>query len=121
MNMYWHKDIETMDRASLRSLQQERLRWTGEHAYQNVPYYRRMLDGAGVTPDQIRSLDDIRRLPFTVKDDLRKNYPFGMYAVPMSKVVRVHASSGTTGKPTVVGYTRGDLDRWTDKIGRAHV
>ncbi|MDF2664991.1 MAG: coenzyme synthetase [Microbacterium sp.] len=103
----------------LRALQLERLQGTVRHAYENVALYRRKFDEAGVGPDDIRSLDDIRLLPFTTKADLRETYPFGMFAVPMSDVRRIHASSGTTGRPTVVGYTAGDLDRWADLVARS--
>ncbi|WP_279366515.1 AMP-binding protein [Microbacterium testaceum] len=104
---------------SLRALQLERLQWTVRHAYENVALYRRKFDEAGVHPDDIRSLDDIRLLPFTTKADLRETYPFGMFAVSMADVRRIHASSGTTGRPTVVGYTAGDLDRWADLVARS--
>ena len=109
---------ELLDVDALRALQLERLQWTVRHAYENVPQYTRKLDEAGVTPADIRSLRDVRLLPFTTKADLRETYPFGMFAVPMSKVARIHASSGTTGRPTVVGYTLGDLDRWGDLVAR---
>ncbi|QEW00914.1 phenylacetate--CoA ligase [Microbacterium caowuchunii] len=109
----------TMSRRELESLQLERLRWTVRHAYENVPLYRRKLGEAGVRPDDIRTLADVRRLPFTTKEDLRQTYPFGMFAVPMADVRRIHASSGTTGLPTVVGYTAGDLDRWAELIARS--
>lgn len=104
---------------SLRALQLERLQWTVRHAYDNVEMYRRKFDTAGVRPDDIRTLDDILLLPFTTKADLRETYPFGMFAVPMAEVRRIHASSGTTGRPTVVGYTAGDLDRWADLVARS--
>jgi len=110
---------ERMSREEIRALQLERLRWTVRHAYENVPLYTRKLDAAGVAPSDIRSLDDVRLLPFTTKEDLRQTYPFGMFAVPMSDVRRIHASSGTTGRPTVVGYTQGDLDRWADLVARS--
>lgn len=103
----------------LRVLQLERLQWTVRHAYDNVALYRRKFDEAGVHPDHIRALDDISLLPFTTKADLRETYPFGMFAVPMADVRRIHASSGTTGRPTVVGYTAGDLDRWADLVARS--
>ncbi len=103
----------------LRALQLERLQWTVRHAYDHVALYRRKFDEAGVRPDDIRTLDDIRLLPFTTKADLRETYPFGMFAVPMADVRRIHASSGTTGRPTVVGYTAGDLDRWADLVARS--
>lgn len=112
-------DPATIGRDELRALQLHRLQWTVRHAYENVPLYRAKFDAAGVVPDDIRSLDDLRLLPFTTKDDLRSTYPFGMFAVPMSEVRRIHASSGTTGRPTVVGYTQGDLDRWADLVGRS--
>ncbi|MDT0156539.1 phenylacetate--CoA ligase PaaK [Microbacterium sp. ARD32] len=104
---------------ALRALQLDRLQWTVRHAYENVPLYRRKFDEAGVDPGDIRSLDDVRRLPFTTKADLRETYPFGMFAVPMADVRRIHASSGTTGRPTVVGYTQTDLDNWGDLVARS--
>ena len=110
--------METVSRDELASLQLSRLQKTVAHAYQNVAMYRRKLDEAGVRPEDIRSLDDIRLLPFTVKDDLRDNYPFGLFAVPMRDVVRIHASSGTTGKATVVGYTKNDLEMWAEAVAR---
>lgn len=110
---------ERLSRAELEALQLERLQWTVRHAYENVPHYTRKLDEAGVSPADIRSLDDVRLLPFTTKEDLRQNYPFGMFAVPMEQVRRVHASSGTTGRPTVVGYTETDLSNWADLIARS--
>jgi phenylacetate-CoA ligase len=103
----------------LRALQLERLQRTVHHAYANVPLYRWKFDEAGVAPDDIRSLDDVRRLPFTTKEDLRATYPFGMFAVPMDRVRRIHASSGTTGRPTVVGYTEGDVQRWAQLVARS--
>ncbi len=109
---------ERMTRAALEALQLERLQATVRHAYTNVPVYRAKLDAHGVAPDDIRTLDDVRRLPFTTKEDLRQSYPFGMFAVPMSEVARIHASSGTTGRPTVVGYTRDDLKVWSSLITR---
>jgi phenylacetate-CoA ligase len=110
---------ETMPREALAALQLRRLQQTLQRAYANVPHYRRKFDAAGVTPADLRSLADVGRFPFTVKTDLRDNYPFGMFAVPRQDLLRVHASSGTTGKPTVVGYTRGDLDRWSDLMARS--
>ncbi|GAA1729562.1 phenylacetate--CoA ligase PaaK [Microbacterium paludicola] len=112
-------DPEAMDRAALEALQLERLQWTVRHAYDNVPLYRTKFEAAGIVPDDIRSLADVEKLPFTTKEDLRSAYPFGMFAVPMDQVRRIHASSGTTGRPTVVGYTAGDLDRWADIIARS--
>ena len=100
-------------------MQFERLRWSLAHAYENVPHYRRSFDAAGVRPEHLRTLEDLSRFPFTVKNDLRDNYPFGMFAVPREKVVRIHASSGTTGKPTVVGYTQRDIDTWAGLVARS--
>jgi phenylacetate-CoA ligase len=110
---------ETMPREALAALQLRRLRETLQRAYASVPHFKRKFDAAGVKPGDLKSLGDISRFPFTTKADLRENYPFGMFAVPRSEVLRVHASSGTTGKPTVVGYTRGDLDRWSDLMARS--
>lgn len=110
---------ERMSRAEIETLQLERLQQTVHHAYANVPLYTRKFDEAGVHPDGIRSLDDVQRLPFTTKADLRETYPFGMFAVPMADVARIHASSGTTGRPTVVGYTKGDLERWGSLVARS--
>ncbi|MEV8338257.1 phenylacetate--CoA ligase PaaK [Leucobacter sp. NPDC077196] len=110
---------ERLTRAELEALQLERLQWTVRHAYENVPFYREKFAAAGVHPDDIRSLADIERLPFTTKSDLRDHYPFGLFAVPMEQVRRVHASSGTTGRLTVVGYTDRDLDNWADLIARS--
>ncbi|MCZ2860331.1 phenylacetate--CoA ligase PaaK [Blastococcus sp. VKM Ac-2987] len=110
---------ERMGRDELRALQLERLRWTLRHAYDNVPHYRRAFDDAGVHPDDCRDLADLARFPTTSKADLRDNYPFGMFAVPQDRVRRVHASSGTTGRPTVVGYTERDLDTWATVMARS--
>jgi phenylacetate-CoA ligase len=110
---------ELLTRGALEALQLERLQWTVRHAYESVALYRRKFDEAGVAPADIRTLEDVRRLPFTTKSDLRETYPFGMFAVPMADVRRIHASSGTTGRPTVVGYTEGDLDRWGTLIARS--
>ncbi len=111
--------IETASIDELRSLQFERLRATLDHAYENVPFYRKSFDDAGVRPETLKSIDDLARFPFTVKNDLRDNYPFGLFAVPREKVVRIHASSGTTGKPTVVGYTSRDIDTWAQLVARS--
>ncbi|HET9500406.1 MAG TPA: phenylacetate--CoA ligase PaaK [Marmoricola sp.] len=111
--------IETASLDELRALQLERLQWSVRHAYANVAHYHRALDEAGVHPDDVRELGDLARLPFTTKADLRDNYPFGMFAVPRREVVRLHASSGTTGKPTVVGYNRADLDVWATVMARS--
>ena len=113
---------EPIERASedeLRALQLARLKWSVRHAYQRVAPYRRKCELAGVHPDDLRALADLARFPFTVKDDLRANYPFGMFAVPREQVVRLHASSGTTGKPTVVGYTREDIETWAGLVARS--
>ncbi len=111
--------IETASQDELRALQLQRLQWSLHHAYTNVPHYRRVFDERGVHPSDLKSLADLAKFPFTTKADLRANYPFGMFAVPREQVVRVHASSGTTGKPTVVGYTQGDIDRWADLVARS--
>lgn len=111
--------IETASRDELQALQLQRLQWSLRHAYENVPHYRRMFDAKGVHPSDLKSLADLAKFPFTTKHDLRANYPFGMFAVPREQVVRVHASSGTTGKPTVVGYTRKDIDTWADLVARS--
>ncbi len=112
-------DGERLSVDELRSRQLSLLQSTIRTAYENVPHYRAALDGVGFAPGDLRSLEDLSRLPFTSKQDLRENYPFGMFAVPRSEVVRVHASSGTTGRPTVVGYTRRDLDTWADLMARS--
>ncbi|HEY9388630.1 MAG TPA: phenylacetate--CoA ligase PaaK [Mycobacteriales bacterium] len=111
--------IETASRDELAALQLERLRATLAHAYQNVPFYRRGFDAAGVHPDDCHTLADLRHFPLTSKQDLRDNYPFGMFAVPREQLVRIHASSGTTGRPTVVGYTRADVEVWSDLVARS--
>ncbi|MBS0305047.1 MAG: phenylacetate--CoA ligase [Proteobacteria bacterium] len=111
--------IETASRDELQALQLERLKWTLQHAYDHVPHYRRAFDAKGVHPSDCKTLADLAKFPFTTKADLRDNYPFGMFAVPREQVVRVHASSGTTGKPTVVGYTRADIDHWADLVARS--
>lgn len=116
--MFFQKEIETMSRKQIEEIQLERLKYTVDYCYTHVPFYKKKLDEAGVSPDQIKTLDDIRRIPPTTKADLRDNYPFGLFAVPMKEIVRIHASSGTTGKPTVVGYTKHDLDMWSDCMAR---
>jgi phenylacetate-CoA ligase len=116
------EELEPIERASrdeLQALQLQRLQWSLSHAYENVAHYRKAFDAKGVHPSDCRSLADIARFPFTTKADLRANYPFGMFAVPRTQVVRVHASSGTTGKPTVVGYTQRDIDIWADLVARS--
>ena len=115
-------DLEPIERASvdeLRTLQLERLRWSLGHAYENVAHYRRCFDAAGIGPGDLHHLEDLQKFPLLTKDDLRECYPFGMFAVPREQVVRIHASSGTTGKPTVVGYTRNDIDTWSMLVARS--
>jgi phenylacetate-CoA ligase len=107
-----------MDRNGIKHVQSDKLRETVERVYFNVPYYRNKMQEAGIGPESIQTIDDIVKLPFTTKSDLRDNYPFGLFAVPMSEIVRVHASSGTTGKPTVVGYTRNDISTWSEVMAR---
>ena len=119
--MFFQKDVETMKRKDIEALQLEKLRHMVDYCYRNVPSYTKKLDEAHVTADKIKSLSDIKYIPPTTKADLRDNYPFGMFAVPMSDIVRIHASSGTTGKPTVVGYTKKDLDMWSDCVARIAV
>jgi len=114
----WNSHFECMDRDGIKHVQSERLRETVERVYFNVPYYRNRMQKAGIGPESINSIDDLHKLPFTTKQDLRDNYPFGLFAVPMSEIVRVHASSGTTGKPTVVGYTRSDIATWSEVMAR---
>lgn len=114
----WNPEMESMPREQMGQLQLERLKTTAERVYSNVPAYKKKFDEAGVKPQDVKSLEDLQRLPFTVKEDLRDNYPFGMFAVPMQDVVRVHSSSGTTGKPTVVGYTRNDVSIWAETMAR---
>jgi phenylacetate-CoA ligase len=111
--------VEKCSTAELKRLQLERLRWSLAHAYDNVPRYREKFDAAGVKPGDCHSLEDLARFPFTAKADLRETYPFGMFAVPMDRIVRIHASSGTTGKPTVVGYTAKDIDTWAHLMARS--
>ncbi|MFV0512296.1 MAG: phenylacetate--CoA ligase PaaK [Jhaorihella sp.] len=111
--------IETASRDEIAALQLERLKWSLRHAYDNVAMYRERFDQAGVHPDDLKSLADLARFPFTYKSDLRDNYPFGLFAVPRDQIVRVHASSGTTGKPTVVGYTQRDIDNWAELVARS--
>ena len=116
--MIWNEEYETLPREALEALQLKRLKAQVARVHATVPYYRNKMEEAGVTPDDIRSLADIRLLPFTTKEDLRKNYPFGLFTVPMEQVVRIHASSGTTGKPTVVGYTKRDIEMWAELMTR---
>jgi phenylacetate-CoA ligase len=111
--------IETASRDEIAALQRDRLKWSLRHAYDNVDFYRRRFDEIGVHPDDLRDLSDLARFPFTTKQDLRDNYPFGMFAVPREQVVRIHASSGTTGRPTVVGYSADDVDTWSSLVARS--
>ncbi|MDR2903624.1 MAG: phenylacetate--CoA ligase [Clostridiales bacterium] len=121
MGNYWNKTIETMHREELRKLQAERLKRTVDKIYTNVPYYREKMQVIGLLPGDIKTVDDLKKLPFTTKQDLRDNYPFGMFAVPMDEIVRIHASSGTTGKQTVVGYTGRDIEVWSECMARCLV
>lgn len=118
-HIYWNKTMECMDRESLRAIQDERLRDVVRRVYVHVPFYREKMQKLGITPADIRGVQDLHLLPFTEKQDLRDNYPFGLFAVPQSEIVRIHASSGTTGKPSVSGYTSGDIDRWSELMARA--
>ena len=111
--------IEHASRDEIEALQLERLTWTLQHAYDNVPHYRKKFDAAGVHPSDLKQLSDLAKFPFTTKQDLRENYPFGMFAVPREQVSRIHASSGTTGQPTVVGYTANDISNWADLVARS--
>jgi phenylacetate-CoA ligase len=117
--MIWNEFIECMDRERLTKLQGERLHAMVERLYYNVPFYRKKFQENGIEPGDIKSIDQLKHLPFTLKQDLRDNYPFGMFAVPQTEVVRLHASSGTTGRPTVVGYTRRDLETWSEVVARS--
>ncbi len=114
---YWQKE-EILSRKELEEIQLKRLKWVVRHAYDNVPFYRRRFREAGVYPDDVKRLEDIVKLPFTTKEDLRENYPFGLFAVPKERLVRVHTSSGTSGKPKVVGYTANDLENWINLCAR---
>ncbi|SDE14099.1 phenylacetate--CoA ligase family protein [Desulfuromonas thiophila] len=119
--MLWNDEFETLPREAIEALQLKRLRQTLERAYAAVPFYRQRFGAAGVSPADLRSLADLRRFPFTLKQDMRDNYPYGLFAVPLDQIVRIHASSGTTGKPTVVGYTRRDIDNWAELMARSFV
>src|SRR5947207_14384880 len=116
---YGLEPIEKASRDEIAALQTERLKWSLRHAYENVPAYRRKFDQAGLAPHDFRCFEDLSKFPFTTKQDLRENYPFGMFAVPREQIARIHASSGTTGKPTVVGYTQADLGTWSDLMARS--
>ncbi len=116
--MYWDKELECMDREQLFALQAKKLYATAKKVYDNVPFYKKAFDEKGVRPEDIKNVGDVKLLPFTLKQDLRDNYPFGLFAVPKSEICRVHVSSGTTGKPTVVGYTKRDIDNWAQLMAR---
>ena len=111
--------FETMPREDLEAIILRRLKTTIDRVYSNVPFYRKKFEDENISPNDIQSLEDLKRIPFTTKEDLRDNYPFGMFAVPMDTVVRIHASSGTTGKPTVVGYTARDVNTWAELMARS--
>lgn len=115
--MIWSK-VETLERKEIEKIQLERLKETVDRVYKNVPAYRKKMDDIGVKPEDVKTLKDLQKLPFVTKQDMRDNYPFGLFAVPKEELVRIHASSGTTGKPTVVGYTQNDLDMWTECVSR---
>ena len=119
MNSFPLEHIEKSSIDELRALQLSRLQWSLQHAYDNVAHYRKKFDAAGVHPLDLKTLEDLSKFPFTAKQDLRENYPFGLFAVPRQQVVRIHASSGTTGKPTVVGYTAKDIDTWANLMARS--
>ena len=119
--MIWNDDFETLPREALESLQLKRLQQTVEKVYATVPFYRKSFDNAGIKPADVKSLNDLQRLPFTLKQDMRDSYPYGLFAVPLEQIVRIHASSGTTGKPTVVGYSRRDIENWTELMARSFV
>ncbi|MEG1875583.1 MAG: phenylacetate--CoA ligase, partial [Angelakisella sp.] len=116
--MFWQKELECADRKTLEHKQLEQLKWVVAHCYNNVEFYHRRLSEQNITPERIKTLSDVQYLPVTTKEDIRDNYPFGLFGAPMKDIVRLHASSGTTGKPTVVGYTKGDLARWSDLVAR---
>jgi phenylacetate-CoA ligase len=116
--MIWDEEFETLPQEAMQAVQLKRLQQVVQRVYNTVPFYKRTFDQAGVKPNDIKTLKDLAKLPFTIKDDLRENYPFGMFSVPMNEVVRIHASSGTTGKPTVVGYTKRDINTWAELMAR---
>jgi phenylacetate-CoA ligase len=121
MPKYFNEEFETLPRQVLEALQLKRLKSVAERVYANVPFYKDSFARAGITPSDITSLDDLQRLPFTTKQDMRDSYPYALFAAPMEEIVRIHASSGTTGKPTVVGYTQKDIDTWTELMARSFV
>ncbi len=117
--MIWNDDFETLPREAIESLQLKRLQQTVERVYATVPFYRKRFDEAGIRPSDVKCLADLGRLPLTLKQDMRENYPYGLFATPLEQIVRIHASSGTTGKPTVVGYTKRDIETWTELMARS--
>ena len=119
--MYWNKSYECMPREKLQELQLERLKRMVNRIYHDVPFYRNKFQEKGLMPEDVKSLEDLQNLPFTTKIDLRDNYPYGLFTVPLEQIVRIHASSGTTGKPTVVGYTRNDISMWSELMARCLV
>ena len=118
-SVYWNKPIETMDRADMTRLQASRLKETVQRVYHQVPYYRAKLQAVGLLPEDIKSIEDVTKIPFITKQEMRDNYPYGLFAVPPTEIVRIHASSGTTGKPTVVSYTKRDIGIWSEVMARA--
>ena len=118
-HLFWNETMECMNKEQLRDIQNERLRGVVRRVYEHVPFYRAKMQKIGLTPFDIKTVEDLPLLPFTEKNDLRDNYPFGLFAVPQSEIIRIHASSGTTGKPSVAGYTSGDIDRWSELMARA--
>jgi phenylacetate-CoA ligase len=119
--MYFDEEFETLPRQALEALKIKRLKSTLDRVYSNVPFYKKLFDKDGVKPDSVTHLSDLRKLPFTTKQDMRDSYPYGLFATPLDDIVRIHASSGTTGKPTVVGYTKKDIEMWTDLMARSFV
>ncbi|MGC8706721.1 MAG: phenylacetate--CoA ligase family protein, partial [Desulfurella sp.] len=119
--MIYDDEIETLPREALEALQFKRLQQTLERVYALVPFYKEAFKKANILPEDIKSLKDLHKLPFTTKDDLRESYPYGMFSMPINKIVRIHASSGTTGKPTVVGYSKADIEEWAQLMARSFV
>ena len=119
--MFFNEHVETLDRQSMKEIQLARLKQVIRRVYERVPFYRKKMEELGITPDDIQTLSDIQKMPFTVKNDLRDHYPYGLFAEPMENIVRLHASSGTTGKPIVAGYTKDDLSNWAECIARLAV
>jgi phenylacetate-CoA ligase len=118
-NRYWNKTIETMPRKKLRELQLKKLKETVKHCYENSQFYQRKFKSQGLTPDSVRTLEDLQKIPFTVKNDLRDNYPMGLVAVDSGNIVEIHASSGTTGNPVIGAYTRTDIEAWQELMARS--